>query len=126
MSEPRVSALHSVDLGVGDLDAATAFFTDVWGLTLVARDNASSHLRGTGPFHHILALHRRPRAEILRINLLAAERAGVGALYACVADGGAVHADSNRAIVRVRMGLPFRGSPGMAVRVWDRLSHFRP
>jgi catechol 2,3-dioxygenase len=91
MSEPRVTALHSVDLGVADLDAATAFFTDVWGLTLVARDNASSHLRGTGPFHHILALHRRPRAEILRINLLAADRAGVDALHARAGEQGAAH-----------------------------------
>ena len=47
MSEPRVIALHSVDLGVADLDATTAFFADVWGLTLVARDSASSS--GTRP-----------------------------------------------------------------------------
>ena len=74
---------------------ATAFFTDVWGLTLVARDNAASHLRGTGPFHHILALHRRPRAEILRINLLAADRAGVDALHARAGEQGAVHGVSD-------------------------------
>jgi catechol 2,3-dioxygenase len=62
MSEPSVTALHSVDLGVADLDAASAFFTDVWGLTLVASDSTSCHLRGTGSFHHILALHSRPHA----------------------------------------------------------------
>ncbi len=90
MSEPRVTALHSVDLGVADLAAATAFFTDIWGLTLVARDDASCHLRGTGPFHHILALHHRPRAEILRVNLLAADRAGVDALHVRAAEQSAV------------------------------------
>jgi catechol 2,3-dioxygenase-like lactoylglutathione lyase family enzyme len=91
MSEPRVKALHCVDLGVADLDAATAFFTDIWGLTLVAGDSTSSYLRGTGPFHHILALHRRPRSEILRINLLAADRTGVDALHAFAAELGAAH-----------------------------------
>lgn len=89
MSEPRVTALHSVDLGVADLGAATAFFTDVWGLTLVTGDDASSHLRGTRGFHHILSLHRRPRAEILRINLLAADRAGVDALHTRITEQGA-------------------------------------
>jgi catechol 2,3-dioxygenase len=91
MSEPSVIALHSVDLGVTDLDATTAFFTDVWGLTLVTRDSASCHLRGTGPFHHVLALHNRPRTEILRINLLTADRASVDSLHAVVAEQGTAH-----------------------------------
>jgi catechol 2,3-dioxygenase len=90
MTEPRVLALHSIDLGVADPAAAASFFTDVWGLAPVAGGDAT-YLRGTGPNHHILALHRRPRAEILRINLLAADRAAVDALQAKIAAGAAAH-----------------------------------
>lgn len=88
MTAPTIQALHSVELGVADLNGAAAFFTESWGLTAVASDTASVYLRGTGPFHHILALHPRPRAEILRINLLAADRAAVDALHARSAAAG--------------------------------------
>jgi catechol-2,3-dioxygenase len=85
MRRSRVTALHSVDLGVADLDAAATFFTDVWGLTQVAGDSDAVWLRGTGPYHHVLALHRRQRAEILRINLLANDRNGVETLHETIA-----------------------------------------
>ena len=91
MTEPRVLALHSIDLGVADPAAVATFFTDVWGLAPVAGDGDAAYLRGTGPNHHVMALHRRPRAEILRINLLAADRAGVDALHAKIAGQGAAH-----------------------------------
>ena len=94
MNEPRVLALHSVALGVADIAAATAFFTDVWGLAPVAGDGTASYLRGTGAFHHILVLHRHARAEILRINLLTDDRSSVAALHARVAEQGATHGAS--------------------------------
>lgn len=81
MPQPRVTGLHSVDLGVADVAAAAAFFTNVWGLARVATADGAVWLRGTGPHHHILALHRRPRAEIVRLNLAAADRAAVDALH---------------------------------------------
>ena len=81
MPDPRVMALHSVDLGVADPAAAAAFFADVWGLAEAARDGDAIWLHGTGPDHHLLALRRRPRAEILRVNLRAADRAAVDALH---------------------------------------------
>ena len=64
MTDPRVTALHSVDIGVVDLDTALAFFTDVWGLAPVARSDGSAWLRGTGPNHHVIALHAAPRTEL--------------------------------------------------------------
>ncbi len=91
MTEANVIALHSVDMGVTDLDAATAFFTEVWGLTPASTGSDSVHLRGTGPHHHILALHRRPAAELLRVNLLARDRAGVDALHANVTNQSDTH-----------------------------------
>ncbi len=91
MSEPAILALHSVDLGVTDIDAATAFFTDVWGLTLLDTGDESRYLRATGAFHHVVALHERPRAEMLRINLLARDRAAVDAVHARIAEQGTAY-----------------------------------
>ena len=89
MSDTGITALHSVDLGVTDVKAAANFFTDVWGLEKVAGDGETAYLRATGPFHHVLALHKRPTAEILRVNLLARDHASVDALHARTAGEGA-------------------------------------
>ncbi|MBO6783171.1 MAG: VOC family protein [Alphaproteobacteria bacterium] len=91
MSEPSVIALHSVDLGVLDPAAAAVFFTETWGLKTVSDDTDAVWLRGTGPFHHILALHRRPGTEILRVNLLAPDRTAVDALHGKVSAGASAH-----------------------------------
>jgi catechol 2,3-dioxygenase-like lactoylglutathione lyase family enzyme len=38
-------------------DEAVGFYAGPWGLTIVARDDTSAYLRGTGREHHILELH---------------------------------------------------------------------
>jgi catechol 2,3-dioxygenase len=80
MTDARISALHSVELGVPDVASTAKFFTETWGLTQAAADNGSLYLRGTGPNHHIVALHPRPRPELLRINLATADKSAVDAL----------------------------------------------
>lgn len=55
----------------------------------MADSGGSAYRRATGPFHRVLALHKRPTAEILRVNLLAHDRAAVDALHAQVAGEGA-------------------------------------
>ena len=57
MTHFPIEALRSVDLVVPDLAAAEAFYTEVWGLTLAAREKATIWLRGSGTDAHILALH---------------------------------------------------------------------
>jgi hypothetical protein len=52
-----VRGVRSIELEFNDLSLATSFFTRVWNLTEVTRDSGSIFLRGTGPYHHILALH---------------------------------------------------------------------
>ncbi len=59
-----VTGLRSVDFTVPDLAAATAFYTDVWGLTVADRSPRSVWLRGTGSDAQILALHSGPAAAI--------------------------------------------------------------
>jgi catechol 2,3-dioxygenase-like lactoylglutathione lyase family enzyme len=79
---PAVDGLRSVDLGVTDLKSRARFYTDVWRLTPVTEHPGSVYLRGTGAYHHVLALHARPRAELLRIDLTAPDKATVNALHA--------------------------------------------
>ncbi|MGH6977056.1 MAG: hypothetical protein ACREED_08525, partial [Stellaceae bacterium] len=60
--------MRSVDLGVTDLKSRTRFYTDIWRLVPVVEHPGSVYLRGTNPYHHVLGLHSRPRAELLRID----------------------------------------------------------
>jgi len=80
----RVSGLRAVAVAVVDLDEAIRFYTDVWHLDLVERTADSAHLRGTGPRHHVLSLHRAPRPALIRITLDAPGRRQVDELHAAV------------------------------------------
>jgi catechol-2,3-dioxygenase len=84
MSKAQVRALRSVDLGLADPDKALHFFTEVWNLTPVGESNGVHFLRGTGAFHHIVALRRTGRPTIIRMVLDAANRATIDALHAQV------------------------------------------
>jgi catechol 2,3-dioxygenase len=89
MSEPRVTAVRSAELGVPNLKTSKTFYRDVWGLETVAEDGPSVYLRGTGPEHHAIKLVERPTSELLRINFAAADKASVDALYARAKASGA-------------------------------------
>jgi catechol 2,3-dioxygenase-like lactoylglutathione lyase family enzyme len=77
-----LTGLRSVELGVTDVAAAARFYTEVWGLTQVAASGDAVYLRGTGAPHHLVALHRRPRAELLGITFHAESRGDIDALHA--------------------------------------------
>jgi catechol 2,3-dioxygenase-like lactoylglutathione lyase family enzyme len=81
MAEPRVTALRSVYLGVRDVDASARFYVDIWGLEPVAADGGSVYLRGTGSYHHILALHPASHAELLSVNFAAKDKSEIDGLY---------------------------------------------
>ncbi|MES2399761.1 MAG: VOC family protein [Pseudomonadota bacterium] len=57
MTSPTIAALRSVALNVPDLARAESFYTDVWKLTVIAREDGAIYLRGTGADHHLLSLH---------------------------------------------------------------------
>jgi catechol 2,3-dioxygenase len=88
MAEPRAIALRSIELGVPDVDASRRFYEDAWGLTLVERADGASYLRATGPEHHIVVLRRSETPGVVRIDLAAADRSAVDALYGAVRDAG--------------------------------------
>lgn len=85
MAVSGVTALRSAEIGVADLDAAAAFYTNIWGLEQVADTGDTRYFRGSGTYHHILALKRLDKAEMISVTLDAADRATVDALRGALA-----------------------------------------
>ena len=119
MPAGMISGVRSVDLGVADVAAAARFYTDIWRLTPVAERNGAVYLRGSGGYHHILALHPRPRAQLLCITLAATDRAAVDALHPRVRAAGAqsVEAPSMIGDPAGGYGFAFLDPEGRAIRV---------
>ena len=87
----RVSSVRSIELRTPDVDAARAFYEDLWGLEAVAREGDAVYLRGTGPEHHVAVLRDADSPGVARVNLGAPDRAAVDAIFARVeAAGGAI------------------------------------
>ena len=68
MSRFPVTALRSVAIGTPDLELSEHFYTTVWGLDLATREDGVVYLRATGTDHHVLALHRADKPEILSVT----------------------------------------------------------
>lgn len=89
MSRFRLNGLRSIDLCVPDVSADARFYSDVWGLAKVAEADGAAYFRGTGAYHHILALHPGAKPALLGITFDAHSRADVDALHAAVTAHGA-------------------------------------
>jgi catechol 2,3-dioxygenase len=83
MTRFPVCALRSVALDTPDLAKSEAFYTDVWGLRVVARGDDAVYLRASGDDHHVLALHAAERSAlretVFRVEA-EADLAGIAAL----------------------------------------------
>jgi catechol 2,3-dioxygenase len=88
MSQARIRALRSADLGFTDVAEALRFFTTVWNLTPVGDTAGVHYLRGSGAFHHILTIREAEKPGLIRMAFDAADRATVDALHAQVAAHG--------------------------------------
>jgi hypothetical protein len=60
---PPLRGVRSVEIELGDVPRAAEFFMQVWNLAPVEQaqipqTNGSVYFRGTGTYHHILALHQ--------------------------------------------------------------------
>jgi catechol 2,3-dioxygenase-like lactoylglutathione lyase family enzyme len=119
MAQAQVTALRSVDMGVTNLKARQQFYQDIWGLETVAERPGSAYLRGTGASDHLVALHDRPRAEMLRIDLTAPDKAAVDALAIAVKEAGAKSVEKPAAITEPGggYGFSFLDPEGRTVRI---------
>ena len=92
MADPKVNGLRSIELNVFNLKDSAEFYRKAWGLDDVKLTNGAAYLRATGPNHHVVALHEKPRAGLAAINFSAADKATVDALHAKItASGATVH-----------------------------------
>jgi catechol 2,3-dioxygenase-like lactoylglutathione lyase family enzyme len=91
-----IRALCSVTLTTPVLDEAVRFYTEVWGLHVVAHEDTAAWLRGTGPHHQVLGLRAGQKAGLAQISFALASRDDV--------DGAAEALGA--------MGLPLLDEPG--------------
>jgi catechol 2,3-dioxygenase-like lactoylglutathione lyase family enzyme len=119
MPAGMVTGLRGADLGVPDVAAHARFYTEVWRLSVAAEHNGSVYLRGSGAYHHILALHPREQPGLLCINLAARSRAEVDRLHRRVRDAGAPRLAPPAAIAEPGggYGFAFADPEGRALRV---------
>jgi catechol 2,3-dioxygenase len=94
-----IRGVRSVELVATNLDEAARFYETVWNLQCVETPPpspplagegkiAARYFRGTGPYHHILGLHRGAQPAVLRIVFDVADRRGVDALHRAIAAAG--------------------------------------
>jgi len=84
-----VRGVRSVEIEMSEPARAAAFYSKTWNLTEVASSNGSYWFRGTGAYHHILAIHPATKgAAIRRLTFAAATKDIVQALHAKVAASG--------------------------------------
>ena len=84
-----VRGVRSVEIEMSEPARAAEFYSKTWNLAEVARSNGSYWFRGTGAYHHILAIHPATKgAAIRRLTYAAANKDILQALHAKVAASG--------------------------------------
>ncbi|MDF2119146.1 VOC family protein [Roseiarcaceae bacterium H3SJ34-1] len=89
MANPRVTGLRGLEVAVYDLNESAEYYRKAWALEEVSRDGNKMQLRATGPEHHVLTLHERPKAGLVCVNFAADDKASVDALHAKALASGA-------------------------------------
>jgi catechol 2,3-dioxygenase-like lactoylglutathione lyase family enzyme len=83
-----INGVRSVDFGLPDLEEASRYYEELWGLTAVAKTENSVYLRGTGPDHYLVGLHRHSEPRMLRVDFSISSRDKADALYASLKAAG--------------------------------------
>jgi catechol 2,3-dioxygenase len=76
-----VKAVRSIDLAVTNLEAARAFFTEVWNLETVAEERGIIYLRASGSHFHALSLRAAGGVGIVRIVVQSEDRGATDQIY---------------------------------------------
>lgn len=80
MTHFPVTGLRSVAIGSPDLALSERFYTEVWGLSVAARQDGAVYLRASGADHHVLALHPGDAPAILSVTFRVDAAEDLGAL----------------------------------------------
>jgi catechol 2,3-dioxygenase len=84
-----VRGVRSVEIEMADPERAAEFYSRIWNLKEVGRHDGSIYFRGTGAYHHILAIHpARNGYALRRLVFNAANRDIVQALHHAVTAAG--------------------------------------
>lgn len=67
----EILGVRGFDLGVPDVAAASAFYTDVWNLSKALDLGSSTYLRASADARYVLGLHHSPEPRMLRFDLSA-------------------------------------------------------
>lgn len=89
MNDCKITALRSIELGVTDLEGATRFFCDVWGLQQVSSEDNARYFRANSDEHHAVCVRKTDVAQLIGLTLAAPNAAAVDALYAQAGKSGA-------------------------------------
>jgi catechol 2,3-dioxygenase-like lactoylglutathione lyase family enzyme len=81
MSDCKITALRSIELGVTDLERATRFYCGVWGLRQVSSEDDARYFRANSDEHHAVCVKKTDVAQLIGFTLAAANIAAVDALY---------------------------------------------
>jgi catechol 2,3-dioxygenase-like lactoylglutathione lyase family enzyme len=81
MSPCLIRGVRSVELVVSNLDQASRFYENVWGLAPVEQRNAASYFRATARYHHVLGLHQGAPPGVIRVVFDVADRSSIDALH---------------------------------------------
>jgi catechol 2,3-dioxygenase-like lactoylglutathione lyase family enzyme len=107
MSKASVTGVRNVDIAVVDLEGAAKFYEEICGLRIVATNERSVFLRGSGRHHHIVGLHRGARPALIRIVFDADDRKAVDALHEAVATAAAGPVERPHALTAPGSGYGF-------------------
>lgn len=80
MTHFPVTGLRSVAIGTPDIARSEQFYTQVWGLSVAARQDGVVYLRASGADHHVLALHSSDSPAILSVTFRVGASEDLGAL----------------------------------------------
>lgn len=103
----KVTALRSVEIGAGNIEAAAEFYGGIFGLREVAAENGVRFFRGTGTQHHALAVHPAPYACMVRVVLETTDRDAVNELHQNIKNWGGLTVEDPAEIQRVDGGYGF-------------------
>ena len=129
MNECRISGLRSIELGVTDLERATRFYTDVWGLDTVGSDAHRRYLRANGEEHHVVCLTQADSAQLLGHFLAAPDAAAIDALHAQAIRSGVAVLNAPRALPESAgggYGLTLQGPENLCVTVSSDVARVAP